>query len=119
MKFLKGFGKKYFSLSAITTYATAKNLRDNEILSKKISFQSTDFSQDEEESPPDEELLFQTTFCIKSLKPYHCNCLFKLKTKLAISNFKFIPRCPFYTTYFAFRRSGVHPPLLFIFSNNN
>ena len=24
----------------------------------------------------------------------------------------FIPRCPYYNTYFAFRRTGVHPPLI-------
>jgi hypothetical protein len=24
----------------------------------------------------------------------------------------YIPRCPYYTTYFAFRRTGVHPPFL-------
>jgi hypothetical protein len=23
----------------------------------------------------------------------------------------FIPRCPYYTTFYAFRRTGVHPPL--------
>ncbi|PLY04339.1 MAG: hypothetical protein C0625_16810 [Arcobacter sp.] len=115
MKFLKGFGKKYFSLVAITMHTTAKNLRDNEVFSKKISLNLSDYSQEEEESPPLEELLLINTFCVNSVKPCHCDCIFKIKTKLAILNFKFIPRCPYYTVCFAFRRTGVHPPLLLSF----
>ena len=38
-------------------------------------------------------------------------------TKLVVSLFKFIPRCPYYTTCFAFRRTGVHPPLLPLYQN--
>lgn len=45
-----------------------------------------------------------------NIKPCHCNFLFKLKTKIALLINHYIPRCPFYTTYFAFRRTGVHPP---------
>ena len=48
---------------------------------------------------------------IKTLKACHCNCYFKLKTRLALLLHHYIPRCPFYCTYFAFRRTGVHPPL--------
>jgi hypothetical protein len=33
------------------------------------------------------------------------------KLHLAVTLFKFIPRCPYYDTFFAFRRTGVHPPL--------
>lgn len=40
----------------------------------------------------------------------HCDCFFKRKTALAVRLFKYIPRCPFYCTFFAFRRTGVHPP---------
>ncbi len=40
-----------------------------------------------------------------------CNCVFKLKTRLMILLHHYIPRCPYYTTYFAYRRTGVHPPL--------
>lgn len=111
MKFLKGFGKKYFSLIAITMHATAKKLHDNEVLSKKISLNLSNYSSEEEDPPLEEELLLINTFCINSVKPCHCDCYFKIKTKLAILNFKFIPRCPFYKVCFAFRRTGVHPPL--------
>ncbi|MBE0514005.1 hypothetical protein [Sulfurimonas sp.] len=45
------------------------------------------------------------------LKPCHCNLFFKRKIRLVLLLNHFIPRCPYYTTYFAFRRTGVHPPL--------
>lgn len=48
---------------------------------------------------------------MKSPRGYY-NYFLKIKTKLLVSLFKFIPRCPYYTTYFAFRRTGVHPPVL-------
>lgn len=114
MKHLKGFKKNYFSLCAITAYATAKKLCDNETRSKKIG-ERTQYileNEDDEDSPPLEELLLINTSFELSSKPCHCDCFFKLKTKLAISIFKFIPRCPYYTTYFAFRRTGVHPPFI-------
>lgn len=44
-------------------------------------------------------------------KPCYCNIFFALKTRLSLLINHFIPRCPYYTTYFAFRRTGVHPPL--------
>ncbi|HIQ27695.1 MAG TPA: hypothetical protein EYH42_04265 [Sulfurovum sp.] len=44
-------------------------------------------------------------------KACHCNCYFKLKTRLALLLNHYIPRCPYYTTFYAFRRTGVHPPL--------
>ena len=47
------------------------------------------------------------------IKACHCNCYFKLKTRLALLLNHYIPRCPFYCTYFAFRRTGVHPPQTF------
>ncbi|MCF6244630.1 MAG: hypothetical protein L3J43_06300 [Sulfurovum sp.] len=46
------------------------------------------------------------------IKACHCNCYFKRKTRLALQLNHYIPRCPFYTTFYAFRRTGVHPPLL-------
>jgi hypothetical protein len=110
MKSLKGFAKKYFSLIAITMHTTAKKLHDIEILSKKISFNPSKNIK-KEDDPPEEELVLLNVFCIYSIKACHCNCRFKIKTKLAIINFKFIPRCPFYKACFAFRRTGVHPPL--------
>jgi hypothetical protein len=46
-----------------------------------------------------------------SMNACHCNCFFKLKTRMTLLLNHYIPRCPFYCTYFAFRRTGVHPPL--------
>ena len=43
-------------------------------------------------------------------KACHCNKIFLRKTKLILSLNHFIPRCPYYCTYFAFRRTGIHPP---------
>ncbi|QFR49432.1 hypothetical protein FJR48_06705 [Sulfurimonas lithotrophica] len=56
-------------------------------------------------------LTFSIQTALVNSKPCHCDCFFKLKTKIALLINIFIPRCPYYTTYFAFRRTGVHPPL--------
>ncbi|MDX1808918.1 MAG: hypothetical protein R3331_05220 [Sulfurospirillaceae bacterium] len=47
---------------------------------------------------------------LRYIKPCHCNCIFRLKIRLILLLNIFIPRCPYYCTYFAFRRTGVHPP---------
>ncbi|WP_324170719.1 hypothetical protein [Sulfurimonas sp.] len=69
------------------------------------------FSEKDElaESSPDEilELIYEF-----NSKPCQCNCYYKLKTKVTLLINHFIPRCPFYTVYFAFRRTGVHPPFI-------
>jgi hypothetical protein len=115
LKNLKGFRKKYFSLSAITAFSTAKKLNDNEVRSKKAAFlYSLSSNEEEEESPPLEELLLNTPTYTVCQKACYCNYHFNLKAKLVISNFKFIPRCPYYKTHFAFRRTGVHPPLIIL-----
>ncbi|SFV89991.1 hypothetical protein MNB_SV-4-1171 [hydrothermal vent metagenome] len=44
-----------------------------------------------------------------------CNSFYKRKARLVLLLNHFIPRCPYYNTYFAFRRTGVHPPR-FLFS---
>lgn len=72
-------------------------------------------SSNEEDTEDDPPTLTEILLCtyVNTTKPCHCDCLFKRKTRLAISLFKFIPRCPFYCTFFAFRRTGTHPPLSF------
>jgi hypothetical protein len=110
----KGFGKRYFTLAAILAYSITPRLRNLAVrfdfyLKKK--FFDTDEEQEENEaSPPFLQTLQPCSFL--KVHPCHCNCLFALKTKLAIALFHYIPRCPFYNTYFAFRRTGVHPPFL-------
>ncbi|MFA6788904.1 MAG: hypothetical protein WC149_02375 [Arcobacteraceae bacterium] len=114
MKLLKGFGKKYFTLSSIQAYAVAPKLHGvissyKNHLSTKLSL-SSENDNEEEESPPNlqESLLF----CfLQNKKPCHCDGLFRRRTALAVAHFKFIPRCPYYNTFFAFRRTGVHPPI--------
>ncbi|MFA7083242.1 MAG: hypothetical protein WC141_01785 [Arcobacteraceae bacterium] len=113
MKLLKGFGKKYFTFCSIQAHSNAPKLHAILTISKaylhnKLLGSSLD-DNNEEEPPPNLEDSFFASFL--NLKPCHCDGLFKRKTALAVSLFKFIPRCPYYNTFFAFRRTGVHPPL--------
>lgn len=110
MKHLNGFGKKYFTFCSMTMHSTAKKLHDIQTNHKNFIHKLFTTSNEDEESPPEEELLLLVSSCILQTKACHCNCVFNLKAKLAILKFKYIPRCPYYTTYFAFRRTGVHPP---------
>ena len=112
MKSPRGFGKKYFTFTSmlmhsVQTTLNAATSRSEIYLQDKISLQEDEF----DDSPPDE---ITESLCELNTKPCHCNCFYKLKTKLVISLNNYIPRCPFYTVCFAFRRTGVHPPL-FIF----
>ena len=93
-------------------YSTAQKISDIEVAAKRVSFNNQNSSEDCEDLPPDEELLLELSSNVNILKPCHCDCVFRLKTQLATNIFKYIPRCPYYSTYFAFRRTGVHPPLL-------
>lgn len=114
MKLLNGFGKKYFTLSSIQAFAVAPKLH-SVMTSFKIHINkklSNSTSQQEEEIPTillEESLL---SCFVRNKKPCHCDCFFKMKTALAVALFKFIPRCPYYNTFFAFRRTGVHPPII-------
>jgi len=112
MKTPKGFGKTYFTFASILAYSVQNKLQAQvssiHSLFKTITQKE---SQEEEESPPDELLTFLYP-TLQSIKPCHCDCFFRRKTQLAMHLFHYIPRCPYYTTYFAFRRTGVHPPYL-------
>ncbi|MGA1932126.1 hypothetical protein ACH5BF_05325 [Arcobacter sp. YIC-464] len=112
MKSPKGFGKSYFTFSSILAHSVQNIIESQTTIAKKTLRYSSSKNVDclEDEDPP--ELLISIAEITTNSKPCHCDCHFRKKTKLAISLFKFIPRCPYYTTYFAFRRSGVHPPLL-------
>lgn len=114
MKSPKGFGKRYFTFASILAHTVQIKLENQIIIVKKTLQIRTSKEEEEsiEEDPP--ELLLCSPFIQNFNKPCHCDCFYKKKTKLAISLFKFIPRCPYYTTYFAFRRTGVHPPFLYI-----
>lgn len=106
-----GFGKKYFTFSSILAHTTHVKLQSQTTSTSTLLYKNSSIEHDEieEEDPPieiDEILLSNKT------KPCHCNAIYNLKTRLSLLLNQFIPRCPYYTTYFAFRRSGVHPPLL-------
>ncbi|MDD2886551.1 MAG: hypothetical protein PHY66_02025 [Aliarcobacter sp.] len=113
MKLLNGFGKKYFTLCSIQAYAVAPKLHSvitsyKNHLSTKLSLSSED-EKEEDESPPNLQENLVSVFLLNK-KPCHCDCVFKRRTAIAVALFKFIPRCPYYDTFFAFRRTGVHPP---------
>ncbi|MCG3662710.1 hypothetical protein L5F37_04770 [Aliarcobacter butzleri] len=110
---LNGFGKKYFSLSSIQAYSVAITLHNIAVSCKnhlQIKLQLSSSENEEETVSKGLEQSLLSCFAIKT-KPCHCDCLFKRKTALAVRLFRYIPRCPFYCTFFAFRRTGVHPPL--------
>ena len=107
---LRGFGKNYFTFAAVLAYSVQNKLQ-SQISSVESLFSISSSYEDveiDENDPPLDILESVTTI---NSKPCHCNFLFNLKTRLALLINHFIPRCPYYTTYFAFRRTGVHPPL--------
>ncbi len=112
MKSPRGFRKNYFTLSSMLAHSVVPTLASR-AASSELYLQSKISSErdDLDESPPDELL---EALCEFNTKPCHCNYFYNLKTKLVLLLNHFIPRCPFYTVCFAFRRTGVHPPL-FIF----
>ena len=114
---LRGFGKNYFRLSAILAYSVAHKLQSQTTFAQTLFRLSNEREALEEGDPPEElleegdppeELLEEST--LQPAKPCHCNCYYKRKTRLALLLNHYIPRCPYYCTYFAFRRTGVHPP---------
>ncbi|MBN2815593.1 MAG: hypothetical protein JXQ67_02855 [Campylobacterales bacterium] len=109
MKPPRGFAKNYFTFAAVLAHSVIPTLHSRAI-SSSLLLTKTSFLEDAtEEEPPQEELLL--TPCELNAKPCLCNVFYKLKTKIALLINHYIPRCPYYTVCFAFRRSGVHPPL--------
>lgn len=72
-------------------------------------YKSTASEDEDLESPPLDET--QLLLLEQQGKPCVCNRFYTLRTKIALLINHYIPRCPYYTPCFAFRRSGVHPPL--------
>lgn len=113
MKILRGFGKNYFSFASMTAHSVAHKLENQNTVSGALCHLFTGMdSECDEKDPP--ELLLEAVV-VQASKPCHCNCFFKRKTRLILLLNHYIPRCPFYCTYFAFRRSGVHPPFIVSF----
>ena len=107
----RGFGKHYFKLSAILAYSASVSLRAKESRIKRRECNIRKFSETSEKEICDPPELSLPHTPIVTTTPCHCNCFFKRKARLVLLLNHFIPRCPYYNTYFAFRRTGVHPPL--------
>ncbi len=108
----RGFGKNYFTLSAILAYSVSRTLHAKENRIKRVRDnlrRHSEIADDEICDPPE---LTSSGTPVVATTPCHCNCYYKRKTRLVLLLNHFIPRCPYYNTYFAFRRTGVHPPLL-------
>lgn len=109
----KGFGKNYFSLSAICAYSSAVTLHSQ---CTAITQSSRNFSLetlDEEDEPLEElELLQESTFATQ-VSACHCNYHFKILLYRLTQFFKFFPQ-----TFFIYikNRSGLAPPLISISS---
>jgi len=106
---LRGFGKNYFTLSAILAHAVAHKLQAQVVSAQQLLRLHSDKEPSEEGDPPDE--LLEISTALQPVKACHCNGYFKRKARLVLMLNHFIPRCPYYTTFYAFRRTGVHPPL--------
>jgi hypothetical protein len=106
MKLPRGFGKNYFSLSAIT--ATVNQVSLLEEFSRVTNFhtQHTLGEQEEDELEElDEPLLCQTLQF--SLKSCHCNCFFKSLTFKVLKLFTFAKKTP---TFYLFLNTSISPP---------
>ena len=111
MRSPRGFGKNYFTFSSILAHSVERTLQSQtSMVSTLFHFASS--RESEVDDPPEES---EELTIVQPQKPCHCNCYFKLRTRLALLLNHYIPRCPFYCTYFAFRRTGVHPPLIYSF----
>ncbi len=109
MRSPRGFGRRYFSLSAIQAHSVA-----NKLLAQMSSFTHQmaikHLFEEEEEEPPPDPLLIPVCTLVK--KPCHCNCYFRARALLLLKLVRFISKCNCKCRFFSFRRSGIHPPLL-------
>jgi len=86
MKLPRGFGKNYFSLSAITATVNAVSLQ--QVATRVQKFHTFDAYEYKEEELTD-ELEELEAACIEQLssKACHCNCYFLSKTKKVLRYF--------------------------------
>ena len=108
MKAPRGFGRRYFTFASILAYSVQNSLhsamiKTDYLLQNSLAQESNEI---DENDPP---LDILTPLCLR-VTPSHCNSFYRLKTIIILKINHFIPRCQYYTTYFAFRRTGVHPP---------
>ncbi len=107
----RGFGKNYFTFSSVLAHNVAPKLHA-QVSRATVRLQHKTASYCDECEQDDPPLLETVALpCVLAAQPCHCNRFYELKTRLTLLINLFIPRCPYYTTCFAFRRTGVHPPL--------
>ncbi len=105
----KGFGKNYFSLSAICAYSSAAVLHAQctsfTHASRNISFEALE--EDDDDPLEELELLQEDSFAAKASSSCHCNCYFKQLLYILTQLFKFHIQ-----TFFIYlkTRSGISPP---------
>jgi len=105
----KGFGKIYFTFASILAH-NIQNTIQSIIIKADYLFANNSAKEDGELDENDPPLDLLTTLCVANQKPCHCNSFYRLKANLSLKINHFIPRCSYYNKYFAFRRTGVHPP---------
>ena len=110
---LRGFGKRYFTLASVLAHSVAPGLHAvTQQCRRRVRTRTSEHEANEtDEISPPLSLIESLTTLLHDAKPCHCNCFFKRKARLILMLNHYIPRCPYYCTYFAFRRTGVHPPL--------
>ena len=103
----KGFGKNYFSLSAICAYSSASVLHAQCTSFTQSSRNFSFDTLDEEEDPLEELELLQESAFTPNTSSCHCNCYFKRLLYRLAQIFKFQPQ-----TFFIYlkTRSGIAPP---------
>lgn len=111
MRLPKGFGKNYFSLTAIT--ATVNQVTLNATTSRVQNFHMLNYESDELEALEEEEELAVTLCTLEvSSKPCHCNCYFLRFTRKTLKLY-FIQRL-FYN-YFKTLNNAISPPRLHLY----
>ena len=108
----RGFGKRYFTLASILAHSVAPRLHARHVSCtqrSRIRDGKETAKNEADEAPPS---LLESFYALPltDAKPCHCNCFFKRMARLMFMLYRYIPRCPYYTTFYAFRRTGVHPP---------
>ncbi len=109
MRSPRGFAKNYFTFASMLAHSVAPKLASQESSHQLCVYKSCFVEEEELEAPPLDEA--QLILSGLNAKPCLCNYFYSLRTKLTLLINHYIPRCPYYTPCFAFRRSGVHPPL--------
>jgi len=113
----KGFGKNYFSLSAICAYSSSVQLRAQcsafTHASRNLSFETLE----DEDIPLEElDLLVQESSLKTKSSSCHCNCFFKNRLYTLCQIFKFHIQ-----TFFIFfkTRTGIAPPYPLLSNSKN